>query len=107
MIKPPEITNGPWEWSDTYQTRDLSDTWSLVGSQGFGILSCDGICNSPQNLNPFDAKAIEVLPELLEAACVVVNHYEIAVSLKHIENFQLSSIYKLKQALLKAGCVDE
>ena len=48
-------TPGPWRWSDEHQARDLSDTWSLIGSDGYWILSCDGKCNSHNELNRADA----------------------------------------------------
>ena len=56
-------TPGPWRWSDEHQARDLSDTWSLIGSDGYGILSCDGKCNSPNELNRADASLIAAAPE--------------------------------------------
>ena len=62
-----KYTPGPWRWSDEHQARDLSDTWSLIGSDGYGILSCDGKCNSPNELNRADASLIAAAPELLEA----------------------------------------
>lgn len=39
-------TKKDWEWSDEYETMDDQPTMSLVRS-GFGILSCDGMENSP------------------------------------------------------------
>ena len=60
-------TPGPWRWSDEYSARDLSDTWTLLGSDGHGILSCDGIGNSPQCLNKSDASLIAAAPDILEA----------------------------------------
>jgi hypothetical protein len=60
-------TKGPWRWSDAYQARDLSDTYSLIGADGYGILSCDGLCNSPQHLNKADAALIADAPAMLDA----------------------------------------
>lgn len=37
-----------WKWTDEYKTRSGDRTWSLViDYPSFGILSCDGIGNSP------------------------------------------------------------
>lgn len=60
-------TLGPWEWSNQYKSSDNSDTWSLIGADGYGILSCDGEANSPQSCNKADAQLIAAAPELLEA----------------------------------------
>lgn len=59
-------TPWPWRWSNEFQTSEGNETWSLLGSDGFGILSCDGAPNSPQNVNPHDARLIAAAPELLE-----------------------------------------
>lgn len=61
-------TPGPWYWSDDYQARDLSDTWSLLGAGGYGILSCDGKPNSPQEVNCADARLIAAAPDYHDAA---------------------------------------
>jgi len=60
-------TQGPWYWSDEYQTTSGTETMSLIGNGGFGILSCDGIANSPQYVNSHDAHLIAAAPELLAA----------------------------------------
>ena len=60
-------TPGPWRWSDDYQSRDLTDTWGLLGKDGYGILSCDGKCNSPQEANAANARLIAAAPDLLAA----------------------------------------
>ena len=64
-------TPGPWEWSDKYRTSDNKrNTWSLLGKDGYGILSCDGDANSPQSLGASgeaNARLIAAAPELLEA----------------------------------------
>lgn len=64
-------TPGPWEWSNQYKSSDNSDTWSLIGADGYGILSCDGEANSPQSCNKADAQLIAAAPELLEALKMV------------------------------------
>ena len=51
-------TLGEWYWSDVYPTQDGRKTWSLLGDGGFGILSCDGEENSPQNVIPAAAELI-------------------------------------------------
>ena len=66
-------TPGPWRWSDEYQARDLTDTWSLLGKDGYGILSCDGKCNSPLEANKADAHLIAAAPDLLEAIKGILN----------------------------------
>lgn len=64
-------TPGPWEWSESYKTEDGRETFTLVcENYEYGILSCDGLGNSPQSLGPqgmADAKLIVAAPELLEA----------------------------------------
>jgi hypothetical protein len=67
MPNPHQYTPGPWYWSDRYPTRDRLNTWSLIGLDGFGVLSCDGGANCPQNINMADAHLIESAPQLLEA----------------------------------------
>lgn len=84
----PKFTPGPWHWDNTYQSRDLSDTWSLIGRDGYGVLSCDGNCNSPQNCNSNDAHLIATAPEMyaflesLEDATVEVDYEELDKLLK-------------------------
>jgi hypothetical protein len=63
-------TPGPWYWSNSYKTRDERLTWSLIGANGYGILSCDGEANSPQGLGDTgatNARLIAAAPELLGA----------------------------------------
>lgn len=64
-------TPGPWKWSESYKTEDGRETFTLVcENYEYGILSCDGLGNSPQSLGPqgmADAKLIVAAPELLEA----------------------------------------
>ncbi|MGU1528618.1 hypothetical protein ACSEOK_26890 [Pseudomonas aeruginosa] len=64
-------TPGPWKWSESYKTEDGRETFTLVcENYEYGILSCDGLGNSPQSLGPqgmADAKLIAAAPELLEA----------------------------------------
>lgn len=62
-------TPGPWYWDDRYPASEGRKTWSLIGANGYGILSCDGEENSPQGLNDHvNACLIAAAPELLEAA---------------------------------------
>ncbi len=61
-------TPSTWYWSDAYKSTDTGGkTWSLIGADGYGILSCE-LDNSPQGIG-HDANAllIESTPELLEA----------------------------------------
>jgi len=62
-------TPGPWHWSDRYPMVSSGEkTWSLIGEDGYGILSCDGVENSPQGLNDeANARLIAAAPDLLEA----------------------------------------
>ncbi|HBN7642776.1 hypothetical protein NDR77_25795 [Pseudomonas aeruginosa] len=77
-------TPGPWKWSESYKTEDGRETFTLVcENYEYGILSCDGLGNSPQSLGPqgmADAKLIVAAPELLEAleACVARITNEVA-----------------------------
>ncbi|PJO71243.1 hypothetical protein CWD92_16290 [Burkholderia thailandensis] len=59
-------TPGPWYWDDRYPTSSTGEkTWSLIGADGYGILSCDGIENSPQGLNDFgNAMQIAAAPDM-------------------------------------------
>lgn len=56
-------TPGPWEWSDSYSSRASDETMTLMGAEGDGVLSCDGVENSPL---PKDARLIAAAPELVE-----------------------------------------
>lgn len=58
-------TPSPWRWNDTYAARAGDQTMSLIGDDGHGILSCDGMENSPHRTA--DAALIAAAPELLEA----------------------------------------
>lgn len=64
-------TPGPWKWTESFETEDGRETFTLVCEKyEYGILSCDGLGNSPQSLGPqgeADAKLIVAAPELLEA----------------------------------------
>ena len=60
-------TPGPWNWTDAYTTGDDQRTWSLIGADGYGILSCDGVANSPQgqgDLGEINALLIAASPTL-------------------------------------------
>lgn len=64
-------TPGPWKWTSNYTSSTNEPTWSLIDGTGYGILSCDGIGNSPQGLGDTghaNARLIAAAPELLEAA---------------------------------------
>lgn len=66
-------TQGPWQWSSAFTTQDDRPTWSLIGSDGYGILSCDGIGNAPQGLgDKVNASLIAAAPDLYEALADVV-----------------------------------
>lgn len=67
-------TPGEWYWTDAYpKSSDGERTWSLIGAGGYGILSCDGVGNSPQGLNnEANARLIAAAPELLEALKLVI-----------------------------------
>jgi hypothetical protein len=63
-------TPGPWRWSTDYQTGAGEKTWALVTGDGYaahGVLVCDGLPNSPPELNPADARLIAAAPDLLAA----------------------------------------
>lgn len=54
-----------WSWTSEYKTKHGEPTWSLIkGPYGFGILSCDGLDNSPSAI---DRDLIQSAPELDEA----------------------------------------
>ena len=63
MTNETKHTPGLWFWSDAYRTTYNEPTLSLVGANGYGILSCDGMANSPSKA---DALLIEHSPDLLE-----------------------------------------
>ena len=58
------LTHGKLQWSNDYQSRDLTQTWSLLGEDGYGILSCDGECNSPQSVASEYVQIIATAPEM-------------------------------------------
>jgi len=60
-----KFTPGPWRWSDAYTNDTGDDTWSLIGSDGYGVLSCD-VPNSPQATHPSNAHLIAAAPEMYE-----------------------------------------
>ncbi len=67
-------TPHPWRWTQEYRGSDGQPAWSLVGTDGYGILSCDA-ANAPQDLGTkgaADAALLEAAPELLEALRAVV-----------------------------------
>ena len=90
-------TKGPWRWTDEYQARDLSDTWSLVGENGYGILSCDGKGNAPPEFSPQDAFLIAAAPELLEALEGMLECFHLAGS-----EYEFAAIDEARSAIAKA-----
>lgn len=74
-------TPGPWHWSDGYRASDGRRTWSLVSEKtGYGILSCDGVANSPQGLcDPGNADLIASAPTLLAQRDQLLKALESAV----------------------------
>lgn len=44
-----EATPGPWRWADGYKSTYGDAAYTLAGYQDMGILSCDGIFNSPRD----------------------------------------------------------
>jgi hypothetical protein len=88
------FTPGPWRWSDAYPARDLSDTYSLIGADGFGILSCDGLCNSPQHLNKADAALIADAPAMLDALEKAVDHIE-RNTCQHEDTYRGGAIWEI------------
>lgn len=71
-------TPGEWYWTDAYpKSSDGERTWSLIGAGGYGILSCDGVGNSPQGLNnEANARLIAAAPEMLVALEKLTNNAE-------------------------------
>jgi hypothetical protein len=62
-------TKGLWYWSQEYRGSDGQPAWSLLGANGYGILSCDA-ANAPQDLGTTgaaDARLIAAAPDLLAA----------------------------------------
>lgn len=62
-------TPGPWRWSNAYDATNGEKTWSLLGNGDYGILSCDGVSNSPQCLGRTgisDADLIAAAPDMLK-----------------------------------------
>lgn len=57
----------PWEWSKDYRTIDGRETWSLMAREGYGILACDGLPNSPQEVHGVNHLLIAAAPQLLSA----------------------------------------
>ena len=59
-----QYTPGRWGWDSSYKDSHGNMTLSLVNENGHGILSCDGLENSPI---PADANLIAAAPSLLRA----------------------------------------
>ena len=72
-----KFTPGPWKWSNAYKASNNENlTWSLLGENGYGILSCDGESNSPQELGESgkaNAHLIAAAPDLYKALEELVN----------------------------------
>lgn len=67
-------TRGPWHWSNHYRDSRDDITWSLVDSTGYGILSCDGVCNSPQGFGDHEnAALIAAAPDMYEALKIALD----------------------------------
>lgn len=76
-MKSDRHTPGPWLWS-RIRMPDGADGMALLGGfkgggHGFGILCCDGMENSPQELNAADASLIAAAPALYAALEVYLN----------------------------------
>jgi len=63
MTNETKHTMGKWFWSDAYRTTYNERALSLIGADGYGILSCNGMANSPSKA---DARLIAQSPELLK-----------------------------------------
>lgn len=96
---------GPWRWSDDSPARNGDYTLSLVDADDWGILSCDGIENSPRDS---DAALIAAAPDLLEAAeGIEVVYAELGSALPGIVNtpsFDLvvAAVKRAREAVKKA-----
>lgn len=104
-------TKGPWRWSHQFSTADGSPTWSLLGADNYGILSCDGDANSPQGLGDVgNACLISASPDMAEAlepiAAIDIDHIadlpddDRVVHLK--VGIRLGDIRRARAALAKA-----
>lgn len=91
-------TPGPWHWTNEYQARDLSDTWSLIGGNGYGILSCDGLGNSPPEFHKANARLIAAAPDLLAFAQEFIADYQSEDGMDSIKHYAA----KAQAAIAKA-----
>lgn len=92
------ITRGPWKWSRQYQTYDGRSTYSLLGANGYGILSCDGEGNSPHGLGDHgNANLIAAAPALYEALQEAVGFVE-----DHPDGSAYDMVQKMLAALKQA-----
>lgn len=86
-----EATPGPWRWSNSYETMDGRDTWSLLGDKhGYGILSCDGEPNSPQALKDLQNAAL-----IAQAPTLAT---DLAAALDEVEALR-AEVARLREAL--------
>jgi len=98
-------TSGPWRWTNEYPAGDGTDTWSLLGEGGFGILSCDGAANSPQNIRPDDAPLIAAAPDMLEAlekAYNFMRNHEASLGIPDGSDDETDTIKMVRAAIKKA-----
>lgn len=98
-------TPGPWEWTNDIRTGDGRKTWSLIGKHGYGVLSCDGEANSPQDLGgdgESNAHLIVAAPDLLEASEAVVSILDAVRHTVGLGKNQIARIDKLRAAIAKA-----
>lgn len=105
-------TPGPWHWSDRYLMVGSGErTWSLIGDDGYGILSCNGVENSPQGLNDVaNARLISYAPDLLESLKELQKFYSkiwdrvdggIFLMEEHVDAFE-KAVEKASTAIAKA-----
>jgi hypothetical protein len=67
--------HSPWHWTDQYLDSRNEKTMTLVGADGYGILSCDGMINSPQGLGDHRiASLIKAAPDILAALARIAEH---------------------------------
>lgn len=62
-------TTKRWNWTIEFRTADNRLTSTLVGDNGFKILSCDGMANSPIGMH---RRLIESAPDLLDALKIIL-----------------------------------
>lgn len=75
---PGDPVTGMWDWSKDYPTADGRETWSLIGGKGYGISSCDGLENSPQEVHRTNAELIRRAPLIPELLGMLERMYEVS-----------------------------